>query len=117
MLLPQRPQVFSVRGLRLYFPALEPWVAWSVAGLTSCCLTVSCSLARPAPQSTTSLGLPATALLQVISAWLPVSALPTGLGECVFFISVVVRLPYSLIFHQLWLFFVLKFVVVLLLVV
>ena len=24
--LPQPPQVFSVRGLRLYFPALEPWV-------------------------------------------------------------------------------------------
>ena len=23
------PQVFSIRGLRLYFPALEPWVAWS----------------------------------------------------------------------------------------
>ena len=24
--LPQPPQVFSVRGLRLYFPTLEPWV-------------------------------------------------------------------------------------------
>ena len=29
LLLPQPPQVFSIRGLRLYFHALEPWVAWS----------------------------------------------------------------------------------------
>ena len=40
--------------------------------------------------------------------WLLVSALPTGLGECFFFISLVVRLPYSLIFCQFWLFFVFK---------
>ena len=26
---PQPPRVFSIRGLRLYFPELEPWVAWS----------------------------------------------------------------------------------------
>ena len=29
LLLPQPPWVFSLRGLRLYFPALEPWVVWS----------------------------------------------------------------------------------------
>ena len=29
MLLPQPPWAFSIRGLRLCFPALEPWVAWS----------------------------------------------------------------------------------------
>ena len=23
------PRAFSIRGLRLYFPALEPWVRWS----------------------------------------------------------------------------------------
>ena len=23
------PKAFSIRGLRLYFPSLEPWVAWS----------------------------------------------------------------------------------------
>ena len=68
----------------------------------------SCSLARPDPQSATSLGPPAAALLCVLSARLPVSAPPTGLGECVFFISLVVRLPYSLIFCQFWLFFVFK---------
>ena len=39
---------------------------------------------------------------------LPVSAHPTGLDECFFFISLVVRLPYSLIFCQFWLFFVFK---------
>ena len=39
---------------------------------------------------------------------LPISAPPTGLDECFFFISLVVRLPYSLIFGQFWLFFVLK---------
>ena len=25
------PQVFSVRGLRLYFPMLRPWVVWSAS--------------------------------------------------------------------------------------
>ena len=32
---PQPPQVFSIRGLRLYFPVLEPWVVQSVL-LPSC---------------------------------------------------------------------------------
>ena len=45
--------------------------------------------------------------------WLPVSAPPTGLDECFFFNSLVVRLPYSLIFQQLQSFFVFKFVVLL----
>ena len=48
---------------------------------------------------------------------LPISAPPTCLGEYFFFNSLVVRLPYSLIFWKFWLFFVFKFVVVLLLVV
>ena len=56
------PTGVSISGLRLYFPTLELWVARSVAGSTSCCLTTSCSLAHPTPQSATSLGLPATAL-------------------------------------------------------
>ena len=29
MLLPQPPWMFSIRGLRLYFPALEPCITWS----------------------------------------------------------------------------------------
>ena len=39
---------------------------------------------------------------------LPVSAPPTGLDECFFFISMVVGLPCSSIFCQFWLFFVFK---------
>ena len=53
----------------------------------------------------------------VLSTQLPVSAPPTGLNECVFFNSLVVGLAYSSVFCQFWLFFVFKFVVVLLLVV
>ena len=60
---PPPPWVFSLRGLRLYFPALEPWVAWSFCslaappGLSMCeCGAVgsaSCCTACPAlPQST-----------------------------------------------------------------
>ena len=49
--------------------------------------------------------------------WLPVSAPPTGLDECFLYNSLVVRLPYSSILWQIWLFFVLKFILVLLLVV
>ena len=40
--------------------------------------------------------------------WLPISAPPTSLGECFFFISLIVRLPYSSISCQFWLFFVFK---------
>ena len=69
---------------------------------------VSCSFAHPTPQSATSLGPPVAALLWVLAARLPVSAPPTGLGEHFFFISLIVRLPYSSIFCRLWLFFVFK---------
>ena len=46
--------------------------------------------------------------LQSSPPLLPVTAPPTGLDECFFFISLVVRLPCSSIFCQFWLFFVLK---------
>ena len=59
--------------------------------------------------------LQAATLLQVLSALLPVSVPPAGLDECFFFNSLVVGLLYSLVFCQFWLFFVFKFVVVLLL--
>ena len=68
------------------------------------------------PQSTTSPDPPAAALPRILSAQLPVSTPPAGLDECFFFNSLVVGLPYSLIFCQFW-FFVFKFVVILLLVV
>ena len=79
--------MFSISGLRLYFPELE-WLAL---------------LHSPPP-----LGLPAATLPQVLPARLPISAPPTGLDVCFFFISLVVRLPYSSIFCQFWLFFVFK---------
>ena len=37
--------------------------------------------------------------------WLPISTPPTGLDECFFFNSLIVGLPYNLIFWQFWLFF------------
>ena len=113
--------MFSISGLRLYFPAMEPWVAQSVSlpscssGLsahecgtahsTNCCLagSTSCSLACPAPQCAISLAPPVIASPGVISAQLPVSSPPTSLDECVFFNSLVVGLPYSLMFCQFWL--------------
>ena len=42
LLLPQPPRVFSIRGLRLYFPALEPWVTRS-ASLPAVHLVYLCS--------------------------------------------------------------------------
>ena len=78
---------FSISGLRLYFPTLEPWVVQSIARSPA-----SCSFAHPAPQSATSLGPPAATLPRVLSARLPVSAPPTGLDECVFFNPLVLDL-------------------------
>ena len=126
--------VFIPRFEALFPPTLEPWVAWS-ASLPRCSSGLSmhtcgaiesashhlvgsacCSLACPVPQSSTSLGLPAT-LSRVLST--PAAHLCPSYqsDECFFFISLVVGLPYSSIFCQFWLFFVFKFVVVLLLVV
>ena len=90
ILLPQPPQVFSVRGFEALFPpTLEPWVAWSV-------LLPSCSfwfihmqmwdrpVFQPLPYHKSS------------PPWLPISIPPnTGLDECFFFNSLVVGLPYS----------------------
>ena len=50
-------------------------------------------------------GPPATALLRILSAQLPVSTPPTGWKECFFFNSLVVGLLYSLIFWQFWVVF------------
>ena len=61
------------------------------------------------PQSSSHLGCESSL------PWLPVSAPSTGLDGC-FFNSLIVGLPYSLIFCQFWLFFVFKFVVLVLVV-
>ena len=121
---------FQLEVLRLYFPMLETWVVWSDS-LSSCCpslsackcgttSSVSCHLAHSGPPAAAlpaRLGPLAATLLPVLSAWLPVSSPPTGLYECFFFYYPIVRLSYSSIFCQFWLFFVFKFFVVLLLVV
>ena len=89
LLLPQSPRVFSIRGLRLYFPALEHWVVWSASlphrSSRFICAQLWGHRIRQPP-------------------WLPISTPPTGLDKCFFFISLVVRLPFSLIFCQFWLF-------------
>ena len=66
--------------------------------------SASCSLACPIPQSTTSLGPPALSCCESSLPRLPVSSPPTSLDECFFFISLVVGLPSSSVFCQLWLF-------------
>ena len=109
LLLPPQPsQVFSIRGLRLYFPELEPWVAPSVTQSTSCCLAGQLQLCPPSSTIRGLAGSASSALPWVLSTQLPVSAPPTHLDECFFFISLVVGLPYSLIFCQFWLLFVFK---------
>ena len=114
--------------LNLHFPTLEPWVAWSVL-LPSCFSwfihmqmwdhPVQQLSPRPVcqlPPPPCPPCPPGTAFLWVFSAQLPVSAAPTSLDEWFFFNSLVVRPPYSSIFCQFWLFFVFKFVVLLLVV-
>ena len=105
----QPPQVFSVRCFETYFPTLEPCVMQSVS-LPSCSswfifMQMYDLPLHQLPCCTSS------------PSQLPLSAPSTSLDECFFFKSLVVRLSYSSIFWQFWLFFVFKFVVVLLLVV
>ena len=94
--------------LRLYFPMLEPYVAWSVS-LPSCpswfIRMWDNLVCQPPPCHASSL------------PWLSIFAPPTSMNECFFLNSLVVGLPYSLIFWQFLGVGGLKFVVVLLLVV
>ena len=109
-LTPQPLQVFSVRDFEALFPN---------TGILGCtvCLTPQLFLpvylhayvGWPSPQATALPGPPATALPCVLSARLTVSTPPTSLDECFFFNSLVVGLPYSLIFCQFWLFFLFCF--------
>ena len=103
-MLPQAPQIFLVRSFEALFPC---------AGALGGKVCLGPQLFLPVYPHV-NVGLPS---LPVLSARLPISALPTGLDERFFFNSLVVGLPYSLIFWRLWLFFVFKFIVVPLLVV
>ena len=110
---------FSVRGFEALFPH---------AGTLGCvvCLAPQLFLSVYLHTNMGLPGLPATIspalVLQPLPCCesspprLPISALPTGMDECFFFNSLVVRLSYSLIFWQFSLFFVFKFVFVLLVV-
>ena len=84
LLPPQPPPVFSIRGLRLYFPSLEPWVAWS-ASLPSCSSWFICTrmwghlVHQPPPCCESSLaGCPSPPLLPV---WMNVSSLSPWLSD------------------------------------
>ena len=82
------PRVFSIRGLRLYFPVLEPWVAQSAALPTSC-LVYLC--ANVGPQGLLVVRLPAlfvphSSSLGPAMAMRVLSTPPTGLDVC-FFLS------------------------------
>ena len=107
-LLPQSPQVFSISDLRLYFPMLELWVAQSVTWSTRRCLAGQLQLCAPHSTIHHLAGSASRHLAACPLAPLPVSATPTGLDECFFFISLVVGLPCGSIFCQFWLFFVFK---------
>ena len=89
--------MFSLRGLRLYFPELEPWVKRS-ASLPAICPVYLC--ANVGPQGLLVVGLPAPFVphsaslgpakaMRVLSVPVPISTPPTGLDECLFFISLV----------------------------
>ena len=98
---------FQLEVLSPYFPALEPWVAWSVS-LPICSSRFihtqmwDFPLCQPPPIP------PGPALSCVLSTRLPISAPPTSLYECFFFNSLVVGLPHSSIFCQFWGYFVFK---------
>ena len=86
-------------------PAVPPSLSMCECGAT---LRGLLAVALPAlfvPQSATSLP---SHCCKSSPPWLSVSTPPTGLDECFFFMSLVVRLPYSSIFCQFWLVFVFK---------
>ena len=106
LLLPQPPQVFTIRGLEDLSPC---------AGTLCCTVCLTPQLFSPG----TRMQIWDHPVHQQPLPWcvsspplLPVPAPPTSLNECFFFNSLVVGLPYSSIFWQLRLFFAYKFVVV-----
>ena len=92
--------------LRLYFPTLGSWVAWSVS-LPSCSfqfIHIECGTTWSTSHGLTHLvwKLPPCCVSTLLR--LLISVLPTSPDECFFFNSLVVGLLYSLIFWQFWLF-------------
>ena len=87
--------MFSIRGFEALFPR---------PGTLGCAVYLIPQLFLPA-YSHVNVGLLAllATLPHVLSTQLPVSTPPTSLDECFFFNSLVVGLPYSSIFCQLFL--------------
>ena len=81
-------------------PSLSTYKCW-----TAYCYCLADMVLQPPPWHVSSL------------SQLPISTFPTSLNEFFFFNSLVVIIPYSSIFWPFWLFFVYKFVVVLLFIV
>ena len=116
LLPPQPPLVPSIRGSRPYLPELEPWVVLSALIPHHSSRFIYARMwglpaaAWPAPfhKSPPRWVLQTPPCRESCLPRLPISTPPTGLDECFFFISLVVILPYSLIFYQFWLFFVFK---------
>ena len=124
LLMLQPPEIFTVRGFEALFPHI---------GTLDCviCLTSQFFLLVYLHVNVGPPSLPAASLPSLVLQPLPcppqlhqlprvISSLAAHLrpsywsGECFFINSSVVRLPYSSIFWQFWLFFVFKFIVVLL---
>ena len=99
---------FQSEVLRLYFPAVEPWVCSLSHSPVVPPSYLHANVGLHALPAAASPSLPAAALdAQVLQLppchesslpQLPVSTLPTSLDECFFFNYLVVRLPYSSIF-------------------
>ena len=83
--------MFSIRGLRLYFVTLEPWFPPFVP--VCLCANVGSQglpvVRLPAPYIPHSASLGPTTATRVLSSLVPVSAPPTSLHECFFFIYLV----------------------------
>ena len=95
------PELYGLSHSLVVPPGLFPSEC-GTSRSASCCHT--CPVCQPLPCHASS------------PPWLPISAPPTSLDQCFFFNSLVVGLQYSLIFWQFWLFFIFKFIVILVLV-
>ena len=139
---PERPAVSSTTSTSTGFysqklwgfisPVLKPWAMWSGLGLGLRPPKVSLPIFIPhswmwdhlfnqlptRPPCHHHLATTATPPPHhILFSQLPISAPPTLLDEHCFFNSLVVGLPYSSIFWQFWVFFVLRLVVNLLMIV
>ena len=121
--LPPHPNVcFQSEALRLYFPILVPWVAWSILlPMWSPPNYLHVNMGPSSAQAAASWGPPTAALPAPFLQWqLCPESSPPGcpppplppISNNVSSLTLVVRLPYSLIFCQFSCFVCVKFVIV-----